>query len=120
MSDPVQDFLRANGLAASRFGADSRYAGVGISQWTGPQGVTVNYLQRRFIAAPQAFPDWQTHRVVAGDRLDNLAARYFGNPGLYWRICDANRALRPQALTEALGSHLRITLAADAPGGGGA
>jgi hypothetical protein len=32
------------------------------------------------------------HRVVAGDRLDRLAAVYYGKPLLWWRICDANPA----------------------------
>jgi nucleoid-associated protein YgaU len=30
------------------------------------------------------------HRVEAGDRLDLLAQRYFGDPFQYWRIVDAN------------------------------
>jgi hypothetical protein len=30
--------------------------------------------------------------VVEGDRLDNLAARFLGDPLLCWMICDANGA----------------------------
>jgi hypothetical protein len=30
------------------------------------------------------------HTVDAGDRLDTLAATYYGQPVQYWRICDAN------------------------------
>jgi nucleoid-associated protein YgaU len=40
------------------------------------------------------------HRVQAGDRLDLLAARYFGDPLQYWRIADANPALSPDQLLE--------------------
>ena len=40
------------------------------------------------------------HRVVAGDRLDLLAARYFGDPLQYWRIADANPAPSPDELLE--------------------
>lgn len=40
------------------------------------------------------------HRVVAGDRLDLLAQRYFGDPLQYWRIVDANPTLEPEALLE--------------------
>jgi len=40
------------------------------------------------------------HRVEAGDRLDLLAARYFGDPFQYWRIADANPALSPDELLE--------------------
>jgi nucleoid-associated protein YgaU len=40
------------------------------------------------------------HRVVAGDRLDLLAARYFGDPLQFWRIADANPARSPDELLE--------------------
>jgi len=39
------------------------------------------------------------HTVNAGDRLDQLASTYYGQPLQYWRICDANPAfLSPLAL----------------------
>jgi nucleoid-associated protein YgaU len=41
-----------------------------------------------------------THVVQAGDRLDLLAWRYFGDPLQYWRIVDANPTLRPEDLLE--------------------
>ena len=41
-----------------------------------------------------------THRVVAGDRLDLLAARYYGDPLQSWRIADANPTLDPLSLIE--------------------
>ena len=47
------------------------------------------------------------HRVVAGDRLDLLAQRYFGDPFQYWRIVDANPAFAPEELLEP-GTLLRI------------
>lgn len=30
------------------------------------------------------------HRVVEGDRLDELARHYYSDPRLWWRIVDAN------------------------------
>ena len=36
------------------------------------------------------------HTVVAPDRLDLLANRYFGDPFQFWRIADANPALSPE------------------------
>lgn len=120
MTDPIQSFLQANGLVAQRFSDNSRYAGVGVAHMSQPDGTRLTYLQRRFIAQPEQFPLLQNHLVVSGDRLDNLAALYFGDAELYWRICDANRALRPQDLTDAIGRQLRITLQAGALGASGA
>lgn len=40
------------------------------------------------------------HRVQAGDRLDNLAATYLGDPHAGWRIVDANPTLSPEDLLE--------------------
>ena len=54
------------------------------------------------------------------ERLDNLAALYFGDPELFCRLCDANRALRPEELTETPGLQLRITLPEGVPGNGNA
>jgi hypothetical protein len=48
--------------------------------------------------------------------VDNLAARYLGDPLQYWRLCDANGALRLAELTEVVGQHIRITLPEGVPG----
>jgi hypothetical protein len=52
----------------------------------------------------------QEHRVQQADRLDNIAARYLGDPEQFWRLCDANGVLRPEALIETIGNRIRITL----------
>ena len=52
----------------------------------------------------------QGHLVLDGDRLDLIAHRYLGDPELFWRICDANRALRPDELTAEPGRRLAIPL----------
>jgi nucleoid-associated protein YgaU len=38
------------------------------------------------------------HRVIEGERLDQLAQRYYGDPLKYWLICDANDAVFPEDL----------------------
>lgn len=40
------------------------------------------------------------HRVVAGERLDLIAARLIGDPHRYWRIADANPTAAVDALEE--------------------
>lgn len=55
------------------------------------------------LLAPRVAPPGRpslVHRVAAGDRLDLLAARYFGSPFEYWRIADANPGLVPEELLE--------------------
>ncbi len=110
MSDPIKSFLQSSGLATAAFEPTSRYHGLETAEWETAEGRTVSYVTRRFVPAPERFADFQEHRVSAGDRLDNLSALYNGDPKLYWRICDANGALRPGALVESVGARLRITL----------
>ena len=50
------------------------------------------------------------HLVVEGERLDLIAHRYYGDPERFWRLCDANRALRPVELEET-GRRLHVPLA---------
>ena len=91
------------------FGPSSRYAGIATAR-IDIDGATVVYVRRRFVPQPESMSVFASHTVSAGERLDHIAARYLGDPELFWRICDANRALRPDELTESLGRRLAITL----------
>ena len=115
--DPLQAFMQANGLAQPLFPSTSRYYGLGTSQLSVPDGTVVTYLKRRFVPPPENLSTLAEHQVVAGDRIDNLAARYLGDPEQYWRLCDANSAMRPEELTETVGRYVRITLPEGIPGG---
>jgi hypothetical protein len=115
--DPVQAFMQANALATPLFPPTSRYYGIATAQLTAPDGTVITYLKRRFVPPPENFSTLAEHLVVSGDRLDNLAARYLGDPQQYWRICDANAAMSPTELTETVGNYLRITLPEGIPGG---
>lgn len=116
MIDPLQQLLQIQGLASSAFPADSRYHGLATLTIEGPDGTRRVYVSRRFIPSAHRFALVQTHSVVGGDRLDNLAAQYLGNPELFWQLCDANGAMRPDELVETVGRRVRITLPADIPG----
>lgn len=118
MSDPVQALFQAGVLKTTAFPPTSRYHGVATRQRIRSDGTAVVYLSRRFVPAPEAFALLQEHMVVQDDRLDRLAARYLGDPEQFWRICDANGALRPNELTETIGDRLRITLPEGVPGPG--
>ncbi len=86
----------------------SRYTGIEIAQWRSPAGEEITYLRRRFVPDPDTISTPVEYSVVAGDRLDNVTARYLGDPELFWRLCDANRALRPEDLTAVPGRTLGI------------
>ena len=98
------------------FPANSRYVGVAQGQHVTADGRKIVYLRRRLVPPPERFELLQEHVVSAGDRLDNLAARYVGDPELFWQLCDANRAMRPDDLTATVGRRLRITLPEGIPG----
>jgi hypothetical protein len=61
----------------------------------------------------------QEHVVTQGERLDNITARYLGDPEQFWRLCDANAAMQPEELEE-ISRRLRITLPEGVPGGSNA
>jgi hypothetical protein len=92
------------------FPTTSRYFGIETATIDARDGKTYAYLRRRFVPQPERFSTLLEHVVVQGDRLDNITARYLGDPLQFWRVCDANRAMRPEELTEVLGRRLRITL----------
>ena len=48
--------------------------------------------------------------------MDLIAANELGDAEAYWRICDANNAMRPEDLASPIGRRLRITLPQGIPG----
>ena len=114
--DAIEAFLQSNALVTPLYPPTSRYHGIAAARLIQPDGTPVAYLRRRFIPQPEALALIQEHQVADGDRLDNLAARYLGDPLQFWRICDANRAVRPAELTQTPGRRLRITLPDGVPG----
>jgi hypothetical protein len=119
MTDPMQALqamLQAGGADAAEFPPSSRYHGVGTAKLTTADGRTIIFLKRRLVPAPEEFSLIQEHSIVQGDRLDNLTATYLGDPEQFWRLCDANGALRPDELTEIIGLRVRITLPHGIPG----
>ena len=108
--DPVQALLAQTSLARSLFTATSRYYGLGTNTLTAPDGTVIVYVKRRFLPSPSRFQLIQEHVVVQGERLDNIAAAFLGDPELFWRLADANGAMKPEELVQIVGRRLRITL----------
>lgn len=118
MIDPnqaLQQLLQPGSLLATLFPSTSRYHGIETTTLETPQGKKIIYLKRRFVPPPERFELLQEHVVTQGERLDNITSRYLGDPEQFWRICDANGAMRPEELEE-IGRRLRITLPEGIPG----
>jgi hypothetical protein len=98
------------------FPVTSRYYVIETVTIKTTEGRTVIYLRRRFLPSPERFALLQEHTVKQDERLDNITAHYLGDPEQFWRICDANGAMRPEELTETIGRRLRITLPEGIPG----
>ncbi|MGW2723423.1 hypothetical protein [Streptomyces sp. NPDC001492] len=96
------------------FQPGSRYHGVPTTTHTLADGRTVTHLRRRFLPRPEELTVVGEHVVAAGERLDHIAARRYGDAEQSWRIADANRALRPDELTAVPHRKLRITLPVEA------
>jgi nucleoid-associated protein YgaU len=98
------------------FDKTSRYAGIEEAKLTvvDRDGVKreVKYVRRRFLPPVESLTPIAEHIVEQGDRLDNLTARYLGDPTQFWRIADANDALRPEELTDEVRSVVRIAFPA--------
>jgi nucleoid-associated protein YgaU len=91
--------------------AGSRYYGARVEQFTLGDGTPVAYLARRIIPQAATYTATSAYVIVDGDRLDNLAATFLGDPLLYWMICDANGGTDPDELTAQAGRTILIPVA---------
>ncbi len=95
----------------------SRYYGAQIKSYTLPNGTPVNYLARRIVPRASTYTSVQNYVIVDGDRLDNLANKFLGNPILYWMVCDANTVTDPDELTAQVGTTIVVPVASNIPPG---
>jgi hypothetical protein len=103
-------------MTTYNFPPTSRYYGIETVSIKAADGRKLVYLRRRFLPPPDRFALLQEHVVVEDERLDNIAAKYLDDAEAFWRIADANSAMRPEELTETVGRRLRITLPEGVPG----
>jgi hypothetical protein len=103
-------------MTTYNFPPTSRYYGLETATIEGADGEPVPYLRRRMLPQSSRFALLSEHVVLSGQRIDQIAAAAFGDPELFWRLCDANDALHPLELTERIGRRLRITLPEGIPG----
>lgn len=122
MNYPLQALIAMGAIPPVTFPTDSRYYGSATLQYSAPGGQTITYLARRFVPqpGPRNYATVATYTVKQGDRLDLIASKYLGDPLMYWLICDANGAIRPDQLVETPGTALNITMPQGIPGGNSA
>src|SRR5262245_5522843 len=105
-TNAIQQLLQSP-LETSLFGPNSRYANVGLAEYYDDQGRRYVYLRRRFVPPPDSIPTFTLHRVKDRERSDTLAARYLGDPELFWRLCDANGVMEDDEI-EQVGQIIKI------------
>jgi hypothetical protein len=115
MNGAAQAAIAPTSVQATLFPPTSRYFGLATATLETADGKTLIYLTRRFLPSADQFALLQLHTVIQGERPDNIAAQFLGDPEAFWRLCDANNVMRPEELTETIGRQLRITLPQGVP-----
>jgi hypothetical protein len=96
------------------FDPTSRYYNIEVSTMTATDSdglpCEIRFVKRRFIPSHNGATTLVEHTVTQGERLDNITARYLGDPTQFWRICDANNVLQPNDLTDTVGTRIKIAL----------
>ncbi len=110
MTDPFQNILQSGNPPLNAFPETSRYHRIPTATTVDSESKTIVYIKRRIIPFADKLSVINIHQVKEGDRLDNIAANHIGAPEQFWQIADANKAIKPEELTDTLGRELRITL----------
>jgi hypothetical protein len=96
------------------FDPTSRYNGLAIKTYTvtDRDGETreVRYVERRILPPSGSSATLVEHAVIQGERLDQITAKYLGDPTQFWRVADANDAIRPEELTDEIARRVVIPL----------
>ncbi|MGC1296570.1 MAG: LysM domain-containing protein [Alloacidobacterium sp.] len=119
MDTALQAIVRAAAGTGAPTNPSSRYYGYAVEFFTRPDGTQAAYLKRRIIPQADIYSSVQSYVVVDGDRLDNLATKFLGDPLLFWIIADANTESDPDELTSAaqVGRAIQIPLPSGIPSG---
>lgn len=80
------------------FSSNSRYAKAGTYAVTRRDGRVVTVTK---VPPPTAPRLRGYHQRLDGQRLDHIAAHYLADATAFWRLCDANGAMAPDALAAA-------------------
>lgn len=116
MTNLTDTILQQVGIKTSAFSITSRYNGIATATIEGNNGESIVYIKRRFVPPSDNFFVLQQHTIKEGERLDNITNQYYGDPEMFWQICDANNVIDPGKVTEEPDSTINITLPEGIPG----
>lgn len=95
------------------FDPTSRYCNIEVATLTvtDAEGLPreIRFVRRRFIPRDGSSTLFE-HSVSQDERLDNITARYLGDPTQFWQVCDANTVLQPNELTDTMGNVIEIAM----------
>jgi hypothetical protein len=111
----IAQFLQQAGSKPGLFSITSRYLHIDTAPFEN-KGEPLVYVRRRFLPPTDNFSLLQVYTVKEGDRLDNIANEFLGDPEKFWQLCDANTVMHPGELTEVPGTPIKITLPEGIPG----
>jgi nucleoid-associated protein YgaU len=117
MDNALQALVKSAAGTGGPTNPSSRYLNAPVETLASPSGPPVVYLGRRIIPQTSIYTSTREYVIVDGDRLDNLAFRFLGDPLLFWMICDANGVTNPEELTSQIGKIIQIPQASTIPSG---
>ena len=92
------------------FGPSSRYRGVSERTRKRADGREETFVGRRIIPGIERYTVLDRVTTDGHARIDLVAASAYGDPLLYWRICDANGEAEPADATQPAGRLLLIPM----------
>ena len=92
------------------FSFNSRYYMTPLRSQIGPDGEEQMFLTRRIIPQSHRYEFERHIRADQDSRIDIVAAENYGDPLLYWRICDANGHAEPADALESDSKKIGIPL----------
>lgn len=117
MDNSLASLIKSAAGTGAPTNPSSRYYGAATRLYTPQNAASVIYLARRIVPQPSLYASVQNYVVVENDRIDNLSARFLGDPLLFWMICDANVATDSDELTAQKGRSILVPLVSAVPAG---
>jgi hypothetical protein len=73
----------------------SRYYSIATAKFSATDGRKIAYVRRRFLPQGDRLPVLREFIATRDDRLDLITAKTLGDPEKFWKVCDANNAMKP-------------------------